>query len=334
MSRQNGVWPNTNQPGRCVNAAGRADEVAVLNELSDAIGAPVRQEVPLAEHTTIRIGGPARYLCVARTTEQLGRAMKAASDLGLGLQVLGGGSNVLFSDSGFDGLVLVVGPGRVELDGVRMWAEAGAPYADLVRLAARKGLAGLSFAAGIPGTVGGALWGNAGAYGKAIGDLLVGAVVVGADGRRRQVTRDELRLGYRTSALAETGEVVESVTLELEPGEPQAIWAEVEGNLRRRRERLPGPELPSAGSFFKNLPPPAPGESRVPAGKLLDECGCKGLRVGDAMVYERHANVIVNVGRATAAQVLQLAREMRRRVRERFGVALEPEVRILPAWQA
>ena len=146
---------------------------------------------------------------------------------------------------------------------------------------------------------------------------------------RRRVGPGELDLGYRSSGLGRTGEVVESVTLALEAGDSGAIWAEVEAVLARRRDRLPGPELPSAGSFFKNLPPEEPGGHRVPAGKLLDDCGCRGLRVGDAQVYEKHANIIVNRGRATAAEVLRLVGAMRRRVLERFGVALEPEVKVL-----
>ena len=141
--------------------------------------------------------------------------------------------------------------------------------------------------------------------------------------------RKALGLDYRTSEPKGSGDVIESVTLELEEGSCDAIWGEVETVLARRKERLPGTDLPSAGSFFKNLPPPAPGEHRVPAGRLLDECSCKGLRVGDAQVFEKHANIIVNRGRATAADVIRLAAEMQRRVKERFGTVLEPEVKTL-----
>lgn len=298
-------------------------------ELSDAIGAPVRQMAPLSEHTTFRIGGPARYLVIARSGEQLVRALLAARQRDLRCQVLGQGSNVLFSDEGFDGLVVVCRFAQVEVAGRRIWAEGGASWARVAALAARHGLAGLAFAAGIPGTIGGALHGNAGAFGRSIGDCLVEAVLVAPDGTsRRQVAPEELKLDYRSTALAQTGEVVESMTLELEEGDRAAIWAEMERNLEHRRTRIPPLELPSAGSFFRNLPPPAPGEQRLAAGKLLDECGCRGLRVGDAQVYERHANIIVNLGHATARQVLTLVEEMQRRVRERFGLQLVPEVKI------
>lgn len=303
---------------------------AVEDCLGEIIGAPVRVDVPLSEYTTFRIGGPARYLCVARTAEQLARCLEVAKGRALPVQILGGGSNVLFDDGGFDGLVVVVAAGRVEVDGTTVWAEGGARLSDLVDLACRRGLAGLAFAAGIPGSVGGALAGNAGAYGKAVGDRLVEAVLLSRDGgTRRRVGPEELGLGYRESAIARSGEVVESVTLSLEPGDLGAIWNEVDAVMARRRERLPGPDLPSAGSFFKNLPPEAPGGHRLPAGQLLDECGCKGLQVGGAQVYEKHANIIVNRGRATAAEVLRLVAEMKRRVRERFGVTLEPEVKVL-----
>jgi len=302
----------------------------VHDQLSEAIRAPIRLDAPLADYTTFHIGGPARYLCVARSAEELARALEAAREHELPLEVLGGGSNVLFDDDGFDGLVVVVGAGRVEVEGTRVWAEGGAPFAEVVDLACRKGLAGLAYAAGIPGSVGGALCGNAGAYGKAIGDLLVEAVIVSRDGRGgRKVGRKALDLDYRTSALKRSGDIVESVTFELQEGDSDAIWREVDAVLARRKERLPGPDLPSAGSFFKNLPPPGPGEHRVPAGKLLDECDCKGLRVGGAQVYDKHANIIVNRGRATAAEVIRLASEMRRRVEERFGTVLEPEVKTL-----
>ena len=300
-------------------------------ELSDAIGAPVREMAPLAEYTTIRIGGPARYLCVARTAEQVVRALEIARSKSLRCQVLGLGSNVLFSDEGFDGLVVIFRAAAVEVDGSTIWAEGGASYSRIVELAARHGLAGLSFAAGIPGTVGGALHGNAGAFGEAIGDRLKEAVLIAPDGHgRRRVSAEELELDYRVSSLSSTGEVVESVTLSLEPGDRAAIWAEVEDHLEHRRRRLPPQSLPSAGSFFKNLPPPAPGEMRVAAGKLLDECGCKGLRVGDAQVYEKHANIIINLGHATAKQVLTLAEEMQRRVRDTYSLQLVPEIKIFP----
>jgi UDP-N-acetylmuramate dehydrogenase len=299
-------------------------------ELSDAIGAPIRRNAPLSEYTTFRIGGPATYLCVVRSTEQVLRALLIAKKKDVRCLVLGQGSNVLIADEGFDGLVVVYRANRIEVEGTRIWTEGGTRFVRLVEVAARHGLAGLGFAAGIPGTVGGALYGNAGAYGRAIGDLLEEAVVIAADGSRRRTLRQEaLGLDYRTSSLRSTGELVESLTLRLEEGDRPALWQEIEENLDHRRKRLPPPSLGSAGSFFKNLAPPSPGAHRLAAGQLLDECGCKGLRVGDAEVYEKHANIIVNRGHATAKQVVTLAMEMQRRVRERFDRQLVPEVKIM-----
>lgn len=299
-------------------------------ELSEAIGAPVRRNAPLSEYTTFRIGGPATYLCVVRSTEQVLRALIAAKKRKVRCQVLGQGSNVLFADEGFDGLIVVYRANRIEVDGERIWCEGGTRFVRLVEMAARHGLQGLGFAAGIPGTVGGALSGNAGAYGRSIGDLLEEAVIISPDGAtRRAVGPEELGLEYRSSGLKTSGELVESLTLRLESGERATLWQEIEEHLDHRRGRLPPPSVGSAGSFFKNLPPPEPGAHRLAAGKLLDECGCKGLRVGDAQVYQKHANIIVNRGHATAKQVVTLAMEMQRRVRERFDVQLVPEVRIM-----
>jgi UDP-N-acetylmuramate dehydrogenase len=302
----------------------------VQDELSDAIGAPIRKNAPLAEYTTIRIGGPAHYLCVLRDASQVARALATAAAKKLPVQLLGHGSNVLFGDEGFPGLVVVYRANRIVIDGQRIWAEGGASYARLAELAARQGLAGLAFAAGIPGTVGGALYGNAGAFGWAIGDRLAEAVVVDATGTgRRRLKPEELDLAYRSSRLSTTGEVVESVALKLDEGDTAAIWQEMEEHFEHRSQRLPPVELPSAGSFFRNLPPLTPGGRRQAAGQLLDQCGCRGLAIGDAAVYENHANIVVNQGRATAKQVLALVKEMQRRVQEQFGVTLEPEVKIL-----
>lgn len=299
-------------------------------ELSEVIGAPVRRDTPLSEHTTFRIGGPARYLCVVRDAEKALRALLAARRRKIPCMLLGHGSNVLFSDAGYDGLIVSYQADRIEVDGRRIWVEGGASLTRLVAVAARQGLEGLTFATGIPGTVGGALHGNAGAYGISLGEKLVEAVLVAPDGSGRRTAKpSDLSLAYRSTELRSTGELVESLTLELEEGDRRHIWSEIDRITEHRLGRLPPAELPSAGSFFRNLPPPSPGEHRVAAGKLLDECGCKGLRVGDAAVYEKHANIVVNLGHATAREVLRLVEEMQRRVRERFDIQLQPEVKII-----
>ncbi len=286
----------------------------------------------LAQYTTIGVGGPAKYLVVVRESDQLREALRVASDLDVPVLLLGEGSNVVFDDAGFEGLVIVNQCTKVDVNEERIVCEAGAPYSDLVFAAARAGLEGLTFAAGIPGSVGGAVHGNAGAYGRSIGDVLVEATVLSRDGSTREIIAvDELGLDYRTSALKKTGAIVESITVALEPGDRTSMWEKIDHHISHREGRLPGRRLPSAGSFFRNLPPAEEGGIRQAAGKFLDKCGCKGLRIGDAAVFEGHANIIVNKGRATSADVVRLALEMKRRVEERYDLCLEPEVKVFAA---
>ncbi len=288
----------------------------------------VREDVPLREYTTLRIGGPARYFCAVRSARELGAALAAARAEGLEVLVLGGGSNLLVLDGGIDGLVIHNRMEGLDIDGTRVRAASGESFGRLIERLADAGLAGLGFAAGVPGTVGGAVRGNAGCYGQAIGDVVEAVELVRPDGSgRRAAGADALGFGYRHSALGASGELVEAVVLRLTPGDPEALRREIAENLATRAERHPPADLPSAGSYFRNLPPGRPGERRIAAGLLLDETGCKGLRVGDAAVFEHHANMIVNLGRATAADVLELAEEMKARVRGRFGVTLCEEVR-------
>ncbi len=297
------------------------------DRLATAIGVDLREDVLLSEHTTFRIGGPARYFCEVTEGRQLAAALAVARDEGLERLVLGGGSNLLVLDGGFDGLVIANRMQGIEGDGTRVKVAAGESYHGLVERLADEGLAGLGFAAGVPGSVGGAVFGNAGCYGQAIGDRLDQVILLDPDGGgRRAVTPDELDLGYRRSALPGNGAVVEAITLRLERGEPEVLRAEIDELLAVRETKHPV-DIPSAGSYFKNLPPQEPGGRRVAAGLLLDQVGCKGLKVGGAAVFERHANILVNPGGASAEDVLALADEMKRRVLGRFGVRLEEEVR-------
>ncbi len=296
-------------------------------QLANEIGADVLEGVPLGERTTLRVGGPARWLVEVQDAPTLARALAAAHDHGTRVLLLGGGSNLLVADGGFDGLVIHNRVGGVDIEGETATVASGETFHDVIEQLADAGLAGLGFAAGVPGSVGGAVFGNAGCYGQAIGDRITEVTLVGPDGQgRRAVSPDQLSFEYRNTAIQASGEVVESITLRLEPGDRGALRREIEDNLDVRRTKHPV-DLPSAGSYFKNLPPEEPGGRRVAAGLLLDRCGCKGLRVGDAAVFERHANIIVNLGSATAADVLALADEMKRRVAQRFGVDLTEEVR-------
>jgi UDP-N-acetylmuramate dehydrogenase len=295
--------------------------------LEERIGAVVQEGVPLREHTTLCIGGPARYLCDVDSAVTLLAAFEAARAEGLEALVLGEGSNVLVLDGGFDGLVIRNRMRGLERDGECVDVASGESFHGLIERLAGWGLAGLEFAAGVPGTVGGAVFGNAGCYGRAIGGVVEQVRLVGTDGVQRSCGPEALDFRYRHSALRRSGEIVESVRLRLEPGDPAILRQTIDEHLAVRSSKHPSREVPSAGSWFRNLDPREPGGRRVAAGQMLDQVGCKGLRVGDAAVFEGHANIVINRGNATAGEILELTREMKLRVRGRFGVDLVEEVR-------
>ena len=313
----------------------------VGERLRERLGDWLRTDEPMRLHTTFRIGGPADFFYEARTPDALVAALRAAHGLGLPVSLLGGGSNLLVADDGVRGLVLRAACDRVDLDGHEVLAECGAEFHGLVERCRDAGLAGLEFAAGLPGSLGGALFGNAGCYGRDVGSRVVECTHVTLDGTAVE-TRPAAwyEFGYRDSRLQRDPRVLLSCRLRLAPGDRAALGREIEEKLALRRAKHPDwRREPTAGSYFKNLPADwsrpgaqlSPGTRRVAAGQLLDECGCRGLRVGGAVVFARHANMIVNAGGATAADVLALAALMQARVRERFGVTLEEEVRFLGA---
>src|SRR5438552_5930578 len=313
--------------------------VATVEErLRRALGDALLTQEPLRHHTTFRIGGPAEFYFDARTPEQLVTALATAREVGLPVFLLGGGSNLLVSDDGFRGLVVRNACEAIEFDGTVAHVECGADFLELILKCRDRALSGLEFAAGIPGSVGGALYGNAGCYGKDIGSLTIECTIATLDGARVETRPASwFEFAYRDSRLKRDRRVLLSCLIRLGPGDPAASAREIEENLEIRRVKHPQWRIePTAGSYFKNLPPDwrmpgaklSPGTHRVAAGQLLDECGCRGLRVGDAMVFSKHANIIVNAGRASALEVLELAENMKTRAREKFGVALGGEVRV------
>jgi UDP-N-acetylmuramate dehydrogenase len=288
----------------------------------------VAEDAPLAPLTTFRIGGNAALLATARAPDEVARAVRLAAEAGVRWAIVGGGSNLLVADEGFPGLAVLVRAERVTITGHEIEAESGVPLGRVVSASAWAGLGDLTFAAGIPGTIGGAVVGNAGAWGHAVGECVLSAGVLRARTLETvDVPSRDLSFDYRTSVLQATGDVVLSVRLGLQPGDRKALLKKIDDFLAQRAGKLP--DLPCAGSFFRNLPPVRPGEPREPAGRLLDACGCKGLRIGDAAVSDLHANVIANLGHARCRDVLAVAAEMERRVLEKFGVRLVREVRVL-----
>lgn len=277
---------------------------------------------PLSRHTTFQIGGPARWLALPETEAQLCALLELAAEQGLRFAVIGRGSDLLAPDEGFDGLVIRTPEGEpVWLDETTVQVPAGYSLSRLSALAAERGLAGLTFAQGIPGTVGGGILMNAGAYGGQISDTLVSSVCHTPEGLR-ELSAAEHVFAYRSSIYSSHPDwVILHGVFRLQPGARAQLLAEMADYGARRREKQPL-EYPSAGSAFKR---PA-GQF---AGRLIEECGLKGCRVGGAQVSEKHAGFIINRGGATCADVLALIRLVQERVQAQTGVLLEPEIRVL-----
>ncbi len=282
------------------------------------------EHAPMSDCTTFKIGGPADGLLIVHDADALTTAQKRLCEEGITPLLIGCGSNLLVADEGLRTVVIRMDSQRAavrQTDKTILRVDAGVPLAKLSRFAQQQGLSGLEFACGIPGSTGGAVYMNAGAYGGEMIDVVCEAEVLFPSGVRRTVTADELGLSYRHSDLMSTGGIVLSVTVALQEGDPAAIHQRMAELLTARREKQPL-EFPSAGSFFKR-------PTGYFAGKLIDDCGLRGYRVGDAQVSEKHAGFVINRGHATCEQIKQLEQDVRRRVYEQFGVTLSPEVRIL-----
>lgn len=294
--------------------------------LRERFGARLRANEPLAPYTSFGIGGPADLFLQVDTRDELVFALSACAREGVPRFMLGGGSNLLVSDLGIEGLVLRNGWAPLTRAGDFVHAGSGVRVAAFTELCLASERTGAEFLAGLPGTLGGALYGNAGAYGRAISDLLVEATLLTAAGDLVTRARGEIDFSYRDSSLKRSGDTVIDLTLRLERGDPVASRALIDEYLEARHRKHPDWSLGCAGSYFKNLDPPEPGANRLPAGKFLEEAGAKAMSVGGAGVFEKHANMIVNRGGATAADVLELAARMKAAVREKFGRELEEEV--------
>ena len=287
---------------------------------------PFAQGEPLAPHTTFKIGGPAAFWCTPRDAEQLRRTLQLCRENGVRVYLLGNGSNTLFDDAGFDGAVIDMrGLSGMENSGldtdvVRITAGAGQTLGRLCSKAQTLGLTGLEFACGIPGTVGGAVYMNAGAYGGEMKDVLVRCTHIDRDGKSGQLAGEDLHLSYRHSAYYDNGCIITGLELRLQPGDPAEIKSKMDDLIGRRREKQPI-EYPSAGSTFKR----PPGHF---AGALIDQCGLRGTSVGGARVSEKHAGFVINTGGATCADVLALCRQCREKVLAETGVELEMEIRV------
>lgn len=289
----------------------------------------MRDNEPLSAHTTFRIGGPARYYLVPETADEIREGMAFAKEKNLPYLVIGRGSNLLFPDEGYAGVIIEIGKGMEQIE-VEMGAESGTVRAQagvslgvLAAAAARESLSGLEFASGIPGTLGGAVTMNAGAYGGEIKDCIVSATVLDEQGIECVLDREQLQLGYRSSVIQKKEYIVLDAVFELPKGNREAIQEHMRELNAKRRDKQPL-EYASAGSTFKR-------PEGYFAGKLIQDAGLRGYRVGDAEVSEKHCGFVINRGNATASEVRQLIGEVQKKVYESFGVRLEPEVKIIRA---
>lgn len=287
----------------------------------------LKVDEPMKTHTTFRIGGPARFYVLPQTEEQLAEIVKVCNRCEVPFFILGNGSNLLVGDQGFDGVVIEIKERfafcqmEEKESLVSVKAGAGIMLSKLAREVANQSLEGFEFAAGIPGTLGGAVAMNAGAYGGEIKDHIVSAKVMTRDGDVMELSKEELELGYRRSIITKKEYIVLEATFEFSHGNKDDIMAMIRDFNGRRREKQPL-EYPSAGSTFKRP------EGHF-AGKLIQDAGLQGFRVGDVMVSEKHCGFVVNVGAGTAAQVKELIEKVSEKVEAEFGVKLEPEVRFI-----
>jgi UDP-N-acetylmuramate dehydrogenase len=292
---------------------------------------PLREGVMLRDYSHFRIGGPADYFLEAKTVSELRTAIQSAREYSFPYYLVGGGHNLLFDDEGFRGLII-----KNEVCGIKQKEKkggietlSGTPLASFVQFMMDQGLEGLEFMAGIPGTVGGAVFGNAGAFGQSVGNYLKRALLLQETGEEVEVKRDYFEFSYRHSFLKKKHDILLSAVFALEPGDKKKIRDRIEGNLKKRKEKHPPWETACAGSYFKN--PVLPDGTKVPAGYLLEQVGAKSARIGDAAVFSGHSNFLINLGRARAQDVLLLAQELKEKVKGKFGVELEEEVIYVPA---
>ena len=297
--------------------------IQALKEGLAAAGISYREQEPLAAHTTFKIGGPAAVFIQPAQEDQLCSAIALCRELSVPYYVLGNGSNTLFGDKGWNGAVICLAGlrGEVHQEGDNLWAPAGMPLNMLCMAALRASLTGLEFAYGIPGTVGGAVYMNAGAYGGEMKDVLVSVRHLNAQGEIVETPASELDLGYRHSIFEDNGDCILSAQVRLAPGDAQKISEQMNDLMGRRCDKQPL-DKPSAGSTFKR-------PVGAFAGALIDQCGLRGYRHGGAAISEKHCGFVVNLGGATCADVLALCQEVQTIVKEKTGFTLEKEIRVV-----
>ena len=295
-----------------------------IEQLCIQNGWSLQKQAPLSAYTTFKVGGPADLLVTLPDTAAAAALLTACRENAVPTFLLGNGSNLLVGDKGMRGVVWRFDPAAAKAvltDEETIVCDAGMPLMRLCTFAKEHALSGLEFAFGIPGTLGGAMYMNAGAYDGQMADVALGATVIRKDGSIVQIAGADMQLSYRHSAFMENGDVVASVTLRLKKGDAVAIRARMQELMDRRRSKQPL-EYPSAGSFFKR-------PTGCFAGALIEQNGLKGFAVGDAAVSEKHAGFVINKGKATAAEIVALSEAVITKIRDNTGVTLQPEVRFV-----
>lgn len=296
----------------------------IENKFCTCLGSDnVKLQEPMSKHTTFRIGGPADFYLCPHSTKEVQQTVQICKEENLPYFILGNGSNLLVSDKGYRGAIIQLWKNfsDISVKDCCITAKAGALLSKVAAEALEEGLTGMEFASGIPGTIGGAVFMNAGAYGGEMKDIIKEVKVLDDQGEVRVLSNEEMKLGYRTSIVKEKGYTVLSAVLQLKKGDVSVIRETMEDLKNRRTSKQPL-DMPSAGSTFKR-------PEGYFAGKLIMDSGLRGFSVGGAQVSEKHCGFVVNKGGATAEDVTALIREVQTRVKEKFGVELETEVRFL-----
>lgn len=290
----------------------------------------IKQNEPLSKHTTFAIGGPAKYFAVAKTKEEVLEAIGFAESKELPFFLLGGGSNLLASDNGYDGLIIKIQIGGIKVDNDMITAGAGILLSQLVNESANHGLSGLEWAVGIPGTIGGAVNGNAGAYGRSISESASEIVVLAEENgmwKEKKYSNKDCRFEYRKSKFKHLAnrEIIIGVSLNLQKSNTEKVREEIKKTVLQRKGKIPS--QPSAGCVFKNI---KKDEQLVAAvGKLVEECGLKGVKSGGAEIPRLHGNYVVNTGGAKAEDVIKLISLCKQKVKDRFNFELEEEIIVM-----
>ena len=300
-----------------------------IEKFSKSVGKTLQTDISLFEFSHFNIGGPADYFFEATSSSELSDAIRLARDFQIPFYLIGGGYNTLFADEGYRGLIIKNSVSRItkrlsfEID-----ADSGTPLKKLLDFCTEHSFGGLEFMAGIPGTVGGAVFGNAGAFDQNIGATLTRAVIMDSSSKKVTVDNAYLKFSYRHSGLKDLHDIVLKASFSVMESKKEEIIKKIQDIQEKRKSNHPPWDIACAGSYFKN--PVLPDGNKIPAAKLLDHVGAKGLQVGGASVYEHHANFIINMGHASARHVRDLASELKRRVQEEYGIILEEEVIYLP----